>query len=144
MLTVFLLQDTKSVALLLTYTQLTKEQAGHDALSSSRRLNAVLGILLHSSVLTPHYAWRITHNRHHVTPSDPLQHCSMNDMSRSRKEPIIWTETKLIVLTRGQTSSSQTPKSQCEWTTWRFSTKRLLSHCSKLFSSNLCTFFVCG
>ncbi|KAF9447277.1 hypothetical protein P691DRAFT_793638 [Macrolepiota fuliginosa MF-IS2] len=38
---------------------------GHDALSPRRWVNAVLGITLHSFVLTPYYSWRATHRTHH-------------------------------------------------------------------------------
>ncbi|KAJ7454201.1 fatty acid desaturase-domain-containing protein [Mycena latifolia] len=40
-------------------------QAGHDALSPHSLVNAVLGLLLHTFVLTPFYAWRSTHRAHH-------------------------------------------------------------------------------
>ena len=41
-------------------------QAGHNALSSSRLINDFIGITLHTFVLTPYYAWRVTHSTHHV------------------------------------------------------------------------------
>ncbi|PBK76091.1 hypothetical protein ARMSODRAFT_876574 [Armillaria solidipes] len=40
-------------------------QAGHDAISSHRIVNSVVGIVLHTFVLTPYYAWRATHRSHH-------------------------------------------------------------------------------
>ncbi|PFH53489.1 hypothetical protein AMATHDRAFT_54590 [Amanita thiersii Skay4041] len=40
-------------------------EAGHDALSPSALVNSVLGIVLHSFVLTPYFAWRATHRAHH-------------------------------------------------------------------------------
>ncbi|KAJ6617120.1 fatty acid desaturase-domain-containing protein [Mycena sp. CBHHK59/15] len=40
-------------------------EAGHDALSPHPSVNVVLGLLLHSLVLTPFYAWRTTHRTHH-------------------------------------------------------------------------------
>ncbi|KAG7095517.1 hypothetical protein E1B28_006255 [Marasmius oreades] len=39
--------------------------AGHDSLFPSRIENAVAGMLLHTFVLTPYYAWRATHRTHH-------------------------------------------------------------------------------
>lgn len=41
-------------------------QAGHDALSPHPYANSALGLLLHTFVLTPFYAWRSTHRAHHV------------------------------------------------------------------------------
>ncbi|KAG6819628.1 hypothetical protein H0H93_010048 [Arthromyces matolae] len=40
-------------------------EAGHGALSPHPWVNAVLGLLLHTSVLTPYFAWRATHQTHH-------------------------------------------------------------------------------
>ncbi|KAI8972410.1 fatty acid desaturase-domain-containing protein [Trametes punicea] len=40
-------------------------ECGHDALSPSSWLNTVLGVGLHTWVLTPYFAWRITHRSHH-------------------------------------------------------------------------------
>lgn len=40
-------------------------ECGHDALAPSALLNAVLGLGLHTFVLTPYYAWRATHRSHH-------------------------------------------------------------------------------
>ncbi|KAJ7627969.1 fatty acid desaturase-domain-containing protein [Mycena polygramma] len=38
---------------------------GHDALSQYHFVNAALGLVLHTFVLTPFYAWRSTHRAHH-------------------------------------------------------------------------------
>ncbi|KAJ6562236.1 fatty acid desaturase-domain-containing protein [Mycena capillaripes] len=40
-------------------------EAGHDALSPSALVNGLLGLVLHSFILTPFYAWRSTHRAHH-------------------------------------------------------------------------------
>ncbi|KAG6864376.1 hypothetical protein C0991_010084, partial [Blastosporella zonata] len=40
-------------------------EAGHGAFSPYPWVNAVLGIFLHTLVLTPYYAWRSTHSAHH-------------------------------------------------------------------------------
>ncbi|XP_006455479.1 hypothetical protein AGABI2DRAFT_209944 [Agaricus bisporus var. bisporus H97] len=39
--------------------------AGHDALSPKHWVNAVIGMTLHTFVLTPFYSWRATHRSHH-------------------------------------------------------------------------------
>ncbi|KAJ7164341.1 fatty acid desaturase-domain-containing protein [Mycena filopes] len=39
--------------------------AGHDALSPYPLINAALGLILHTFVLTPFYSWRSTHRAHH-------------------------------------------------------------------------------
>ncbi|KAI0633978.1 fatty acid desaturase-domain-containing protein [Trametes polyzona] len=40
-------------------------ECGHDALSPYTWVNVVLGMALHTWVLTPYFAWRITHRSHH-------------------------------------------------------------------------------
>ncbi|KAI0926530.1 hypothetical protein AcW1_002505 [Taiwanofungus camphoratus] len=40
-------------------------ECGHDALSPIALVNAVLGLGLHTFMLTPYYAWRATHRSHH-------------------------------------------------------------------------------
>ncbi|PCH37562.1 hypothetical protein WOLCODRAFT_84085, partial [Wolfiporia cocos MD-104 SS10] len=40
-------------------------RCGHDALAPTALLNAVLGMVLHTFMLTPYYAWRATHRTHH-------------------------------------------------------------------------------
>ncbi|KAI4522092.1 hypothetical protein K525DRAFT_199621 [Schizophyllum commune Loenen D] len=40
-------------------------EAGHDSFSSYPWFNAVVGMALHTFVLTPFYAWRATHRSHH-------------------------------------------------------------------------------
>jgi len=40
-------------------------EAGHDALSPSRSLNQLLGVAMHTFLLTPYHAWRLTHRAHH-------------------------------------------------------------------------------
>ncbi|RDB28347.1 Delta(12) fatty acid desaturase [Hypsizygus marmoreus] len=40
-------------------------EAGHEALSPYRWVNIMIGMSLHTSVLTPYYAWRSTHRAHH-------------------------------------------------------------------------------
>ncbi|KAJ9683846.1 hypothetical protein PVL29_016375 [Vitis rotundifolia] len=38
---------------------------GHGSFSSNRKLNSVVGHLLHSSILVPYHGWRISHRTHH-------------------------------------------------------------------------------
>ncbi|KAG5653713.1 hypothetical protein H0H81_011117 [Sphagnurus paluster] len=45
-------------------------EAGHDALSPHPWVNAAIGIVLHTSVLTPFYAWRATHRTHHKSTNN--------------------------------------------------------------------------
>ncbi|EMD37156.1 hypothetical protein CERSUDRAFT_124119 [Gelatoporia subvermispora B] len=40
-------------------------ECGHEALSSISWINHALGMVLHTFVLTPYFAWRITHRNHH-------------------------------------------------------------------------------
>jgi omega-6 fatty acid desaturase / acyl-lipid omega-6 desaturase (Delta-12 desaturase) len=40
-------------------------ECGHQAFSSSRRLNDIVGWVLHSSLLVPYFSWQITHGKHH-------------------------------------------------------------------------------
>ncbi|CAL1715789.1 unnamed protein product [Somion occarium] len=40
-------------------------ECGHDALSPIPWVNTVVGLFLHTSMITPYHAWRITHRRHH-------------------------------------------------------------------------------
>jgi omega-6 fatty acid desaturase (delta-12 desaturase) len=41
-------------------------ECGHQAFSSSKRINNSVGFVLHSFVLVPYHAWRISHGRHHA------------------------------------------------------------------------------
>lgn len=40
-------------------------ECGHGAFSSHKRLNDVVGWLIHSALLVPYFSWKITHARHH-------------------------------------------------------------------------------
>ncbi|KAJ9083863.1 hypothetical protein DSO57_1030317 [Entomophthora muscae] len=41
-------------------------ECGHQAFSESRLLNNVVGTILHSALLVPYHAWRISHSLHHA------------------------------------------------------------------------------
>ncbi|EPQ51969.1 hypothetical protein GLOTRDRAFT_108012 [Gloeophyllum trabeum ATCC 11539] len=45
-------------------------EAGHDALSPYPLFNAVAGISLHTFILVPYYAWRVTHRTHHKSTNN--------------------------------------------------------------------------
>lgn len=40
-------------------------ECGHGAFSKSKKLNNVMGLLMHSFLLVPFHSWRITHSAHH-------------------------------------------------------------------------------
>lgn len=40
-------------------------ECGHGAFSSSNAVNNVIGLLIHSSMFAPYFAWRSSHARHH-------------------------------------------------------------------------------
>ncbi|GAA6021289.1 hypothetical protein JCM11491_005792 [Sporobolomyces phaffii] len=41
-------------------------ECGHQAFSTSKRLNHAVGLVLHSLLLVPYHAWRVSHARHHA------------------------------------------------------------------------------
>ncbi|GAA5986524.1 hypothetical protein JCM5350_001358 [Sporobolomyces pararoseus] len=41
-------------------------ECGHQAFSTSKTLNNLVGIFLHSFLLVPYHSWRISHARHHA------------------------------------------------------------------------------
>jgi omega-3 fatty acid desaturase (delta-15 desaturase) len=45
---------------------LVGHDCGHHAFSASRRLNVVVGHLLHTPLLVPFHAWQLSHRRHHA------------------------------------------------------------------------------
>lgn len=40
-------------------------ECGHGAFSKSRKLNNVMGLIMHSFLLVPFHSWKITHSAHH-------------------------------------------------------------------------------
>ncbi|KAF2762577.1 delta-12 fatty acid desaturas-like protein [Pseudovirgaria hyperparasitica] len=52
--------------LVLTGLWVLGHECGHSAFSPSDTLNNTIGFLLHSALLTPYFAWRSTHRRHHI------------------------------------------------------------------------------
>lgn len=40
-------------------------ECGHQAFSPSRKLNDLVGWVLHSALLVPYFSWQITHGKHH-------------------------------------------------------------------------------
>lgn len=43
--------------------------AGHGAFSDNSHLNDIVGLILHSALLTPYHSWKITHRKHHSNTS---------------------------------------------------------------------------
>ncbi|KAK0443604.1 fatty acid desaturase-domain-containing protein [Armillaria borealis] len=52
--------------LVLTGLWVIGHECGHGAFSSYRWLNDILGFLIHSSLFTPYFSWKISHHRHHA------------------------------------------------------------------------------
>lgn len=44
-------------------------ECGHQAFSSSRKLNGFVGWVLHSALLVPYFSWQISHGKHHKSTS---------------------------------------------------------------------------
>ncbi|BEJ16247.1 hypothetical protein CspHIS471_0508520 [Cutaneotrichosporon sp. HIS471] len=42
-------------------------ECGHQAFSTSKTINNFIGWIVHSSLLVPYHAWRISHSRHHAS-----------------------------------------------------------------------------
>ena len=39
--------------------------SGHQSFSNSRKVNDLVGNIVHSSILVPYHGWRISHRTHH-------------------------------------------------------------------------------
>ena len=48
-------------------------ECGHQAFSDYKWVNNAVGMVLHSALLVPYHAWRISHGNHHKNT------CSMED-----------------------------------------------------------------
>jgi omega-6 fatty acid desaturase / acyl-lipid omega-6 desaturase (Delta-12 desaturase) len=51
--------------MVMTGIWILAHECGHGAFSKHRRLNSVMGLLMHSFLLVPFHSWRITHSAHH-------------------------------------------------------------------------------
>jgi len=40
-------------------------ECGHNSFSSNKTVNTIVGLIVHSAVLTPYHSWRISHSHHH-------------------------------------------------------------------------------
>ncbi|KAJ8132721.1 hypothetical protein O1611_g902 [Lasiodiplodia mahajangana] len=49
----------------LTGLWINGHECGHGAFSKSKTVNNIVGMILHSALLAPYYAWRSSHGRHH-------------------------------------------------------------------------------
>lgn len=45
-------------------------ECGHGALSKKKWVNDVMGMIMHSFLLVPYHAWRLTHSTHHKTTNN--------------------------------------------------------------------------
>lgn len=52
--------------LVFTGIWVNAHECGHQAFSSSKALNNTVGLVLHTFLLVPYHAWRISHARHHA------------------------------------------------------------------------------
>ncbi|KAK0490029.1 fatty acid desaturase-domain-containing protein [Armillaria luteobubalina] len=52
--------------LVLTGIWVIGHECGHGAFSNYGMLNDILGFLIHSSLFTPYFSWKISHHRHHA------------------------------------------------------------------------------
>jgi omega-6 fatty acid desaturase (delta-12 desaturase) len=59
-------------------------ECGHQAFSSSKFINNTVGWVVHSALLVPYHAWRISHGRHHAATG----HLTRDEVfvPRTRKE----------------------------------------------------------
>lgn len=51
--------------MVMTGIWILAHECGHGAFSKSKRLNNVMGLVMHSFLLVPYHSWRITHSAHH-------------------------------------------------------------------------------
>ncbi|KAI9729192.1 MAG: hypothetical protein M1834_007099 [Cirrosporium novae-zelandiae] len=51
--------------IIMTGIWILAHECGHGAFSKSKRLNNVMGLILHSFLLVPYHSWRLTHSQHH-------------------------------------------------------------------------------
>lgn len=51
--------------MVMTGIWILAHECGHGAFSKNKRLNNVMGLIMHSFLLVPYHSWRITHSAHH-------------------------------------------------------------------------------
>jgi omega-6 fatty acid desaturase (delta-12 desaturase) len=56
---------TTAQGIVLTGVWILAHECGHGGFSTSKTLNNVMGLIMHSILLVPYHSWRITHSRHH-------------------------------------------------------------------------------
>ena len=79
---------TTFAGLLFTGIWALAHECGHGALTPSKRINTIVGFLLHSFTLTPYFSFQITHGRHHKSTNN-LQHDTVH-VPQSRSQWIIF------------------------------------------------------
>lgn len=53
--------------LILTGLWVLGHECGHGAFSKYQRINDVIGFIIHTSLWTPYFSWKISHHRHHIS-----------------------------------------------------------------------------
>lgn len=61
---------TITAGMIMTGIWILAHECGHGAFSPSKKVNNLVGFILHSSLLVPYYSWKITHSHHHKATSD--------------------------------------------------------------------------
>ncbi|KAL5333680.1 fatty acid desaturase-domain-containing protein [Aspergillus crustosus] len=61
---------TVIAGMIMTGIWIIAHECGHDAFSPWRRINNLVGFVLHSLLLVPYYSWKITHSHHHKATGD--------------------------------------------------------------------------
>ncbi|KAK9126070.1 hypothetical protein Scep_014916 [Stephania cephalantha] len=99
---------------------------GHGSFSDNKRLNSMVGHLLHSFILVPYHGWRISHKTHHQNhghvendeswhPMSEKIYKSMNDTSRKVRFtapfPLLAYPVYLLYRTPGKSGSHFSPDS---------------------------------
>ena len=59
-------------------------ECGHMAFSPSKKVNDIVGLILHSSMLVPYFSWTITHRHHHKNHGSQASDTAFTPPSRER------------------------------------------------------------
>jgi omega-6 fatty acid desaturase / acyl-lipid omega-6 desaturase (Delta-12 desaturase) len=51
--------------MIMTGIWILAHECGHGGFSKSKRLNDIMGLIMHSFLLVPYHSWRLTHAKHH-------------------------------------------------------------------------------
>jgi fatty acid desaturase len=61
---------TVIAGMIMTGIWILAHECGHGAFSPSKKVNNLVGFVLHSSLLVPYYSWKISHSHHHKATGD--------------------------------------------------------------------------